>query len=147
MIFLLVDVFRVFGSGGFLAGVFLVSFSWVWSGMVFVYFVLPTPPRSVPGLVWVIGPLICGTGHVPTVVGWVFGVVLDFLRVIFLLVFDIHFSLFHISPSPSSPVAGDMAMVFLDDFFPPLKAGSSFNFFSVLCRLRCLAVQRRGSGF
>ena len=46
-------------SGRFfiLLGMFLVCFSWAGLGMVFAYFVLPTP-CSAPGLVWVIGPLI-----------------------------------------------------------------------------------------
>ena len=44
--------------------------------------------------------------------------VLGISRVIFLLVFDIHFSLFHKSSSPPPPhVAGDMAMAFVDDLF------------------------------
>ena len=33
-------------------------------GVVPAFFVLPTPPRSVPGLVWVIIPLYCVTGLV-----------------------------------------------------------------------------------
>ena len=76
-----------------------------------------------------------------------FSVVLDIFRDIFLLVFDIHFSLFHASPSPSPPVAGDMAMIFVDNFFLPLKARSSFHLFQVFYRLRCLVVQRCGSDF
>ena len=95
---------------------------------------------------WIIGPIICSTGQVSRVVGWVFGVALDISGVIFLLVFDIHCSLFHASSSPP-PVAGDMSMAFLHDFFLPLQVGFSFQFFYVLCRLRCLAVQRSGSRF
>ena len=40
-----------------------------------------------------------------------------------LLVLGIHFSLFHVSSSPPPPVAGGMAMAFVDDFFLPLKEG------------------------
>ena len=75
MVFLLLDVFRVFGSVVFLlqyvgvSGLFV--FSWAWLGMGFAYFVLPTPPRSVSGLTWVIGPFIGGTGRVSRVVVWV----------------------------------------------------------------------------
>ena len=34
-------------------------------------FVLPTSPRSVPGLVWVLRPLYCSKGHVFGVLYWV----------------------------------------------------------------------------
>ena len=128
MVFLLLDVFRVFGSGFFLLGVFLVRFVfWTGLGMVFAYFVL-LPPRSVSALVWVIGLLISSTGCVSRVVAWV-QVALGVFRVIFLLGFSIHFSLFHASssPRPPHPVAGDMAMLFVDDLFLPLKAWSSFH--------------------
>ena len=131
MVFLLLDVFRVFGSGFFLPGVFLPGlfvFSWASLGIVISYFVLPTPPPSVEaGL----GNRAtdCGTGRVSKVVAWVFGVVLGVFRVTFLLVFGIHFSLFQASSSPPSPVAGGTAMAFVDDFFLPLKAQSSFHFF------------------
>ena len=66
---------------------------------------------------------------------------------VFLLVFDIHFSRFRASSSPPPPVAGDMAMAFVDDFFLPLNTRYSFHLFNVLCRLRCYAFQRCGSGF
>ena len=47
MVLLLLRVFRVFGSGFFLLGVFLVRFSLAWLGMVLAYFDLPTLPLSV----------------------------------------------------------------------------------------------------
>ena len=68
-------------------------------------------------------------------------------RFIFVLVFAIHFSLFHASSSPPPPVAGDMAMAFVDYFFLPIKARYLFHFLYVLRGLHCLAVQRCGSGF
>ena len=48
-----------------------------------------------------------------------------------------------------TPLPGDMAVVFLDVFFCPLRTGLlSFPFyFGVPCRLRSLAVQSCGSGF
>ena len=52
----------------------------------------------------------------------------DIFRLIFLLVFCIHFSLFRASSSLPPPVAGDMRVVLLDDFFLPLKARSSVHF-------------------
>ena len=55
----------------------------------------------------------------------VFGV----FRLFNLLVFYIHFSIFHAYSSPPLPVAGDMAMAFVDDFSLPLKARSSFHSF------------------
>ena len=76
MAFLLVDVFRVLGSGLFLLGVFLGRLFVFFLGLVgdgFRVFCPAYPPRSVAGLVWVIGPLICGKGHVSRVVRWVFG--------------------------------------------------------------------------
>ena len=58
--------------------------------------------------------------------------------------FHIHFSLFHAAPSPP-PVAGDMAMVFLDDSFLLLKAGSSFHLFFTHCA-GLVALPFRGVG-
>ena len=46
------------------------------------------------------------------------------------------------------PIAGGMAMAFVDDLFLPLKARPSVLYiFDVPCRLHFLAVQRCGSGF
>ena len=42
-----------------------------WVGDGFRVFYPAYPPRSVSGLLWVIGPLLFGTGHVSGVVGWV----------------------------------------------------------------------------
>ena len=55
-------------------------------GVLFCVFCPTHPPRPVLTLVWVIGPLLCGTGRVSgvTVVGWV-QVVLDVFRVIIIL--------------------------------------------------------------
>ena len=81
-------------------------------GDVFRVFCPVYPLRSVSGLVWVIGLLICGTGHVSRVVGWVFCVVLDFFRVTFFsrfFIFTFHFPCIFLAPPP---VAGDMAMIF-----------------------------------
>ena len=89
----LLDVFRFpsFGLGFLLLGVFLVCllvFLWLdWGG--FCVFCSAYPPRPVSGLVWVIGPLTCGTGRVYRVVVWVY-VVFGVFRFFFLLVFDIH---------------------------------------------------------
>ena len=47
---------------------------------------------------WVIGPLLCGTGHVSGIVGWVW-VVFGVPRVVFLLVLPI---------SPRSGAGGDL---------------------------------------
>ena len=97
MIFLLLDIFRVFGSGFCLLGVFLVCYLFL--GLVgdgFCASCPAYPPRSVSGLVWVIGPLICGTGRV-------FRVGLGVFRFVFPLVFDIDFALFHSSSSPPPP--------------------------------------------
>ena len=113
--------------------------------MAFAYFVLPTPPLGVgAGLgnrathLWFRTRFqSCGLGLGGS---WR-------LPYYFLLVFAIHFSLSHASSSAPPPVAGDMAMAFVGDFFLPLKARSPFYFFYVLCRLRCLAIQRRGNGF
>ena len=58
------------------------------------------PPRSVSGLVWVIGPPICCTEHVCGVVGCVVDVVLDIFHIFFLVVFGIDVSLSHASSSP-----------------------------------------------
>ena len=59
-IFVVVVVFL--GSGGWLfcSVCFWFTFSWAGLGMVVAYFVLPIP-RSVSGLVWVIGPLVRGS--------------------------------------------------------------------------------------
>ena len=47
-----------------------------------------------------------------------------------------------------SPVAGDTAMVFLDDLFLPLKAGSSFHlFFTYFAGLVALPFRGVGVGF
>ena len=103
------------------------------------------PPRSVSGLVWIIGPLICGTGHVSRVGDWVFGVFLHLLcffssRV---FIFTLHFSM-HLPCLPPSRVT--WRWFFIHVFFPPLKATASFH---VLRNLPAsyLAVQRCGSGF
>ena len=65
-------VFRVFESGGFSSrytfGRFL-SFFWAALGMAFCIFRPAELPHSVPGLVWVIGSLVCDTGHVFGVLG------------------------------------------------------------------------------
>ena len=52
--------------------VLLGAFNFLWAGlgMFLAYFVLPTSPRSVSGLVWAIEPLICGAGHVSRVSCW-----------------------------------------------------------------------------
>ena len=103
--FLIVDVFRVFGSGVFwqVRSWFVLFFflGLVRDGLC-IYMLSSNPLRSVSGLVRVIWQLICGTGHVSRVNCcrlWVF-VVLDTFCVIFLLVFDVHFSLSHASSSP-----------------------------------------------
>ena len=67
-------------------------------------------------------------------------------RVIFLLVFDNHFSLFHASSSPL-PVAGDMAMVFLDACFLSLKAGSSLHSYIYFADSIALPFRGLGVGF
>ena len=56
---------------------------------------------------------ICGTGHATRVAGWVFRVVLDVFRVVFLLIFVLYplftFPCIFLAPPP---FAGDMAMIF-----------------------------------
>ena len=109
MVFLLVDVFRVFGSGFFWhvcswAVCLFVFFFLGLIGDVFRVFCSAYPPRSVSGLVRVIGPLIRGTGHVSRVVGWA-SVFLDIFRVIFssrFFRFTFHFSM-HL---PRPPLRG-----------------------------------------
>ena len=114
------------------------------------------PPRSVSGLVWVSGPLHCGTGRVSGVLVWVqvfFGV----FRIIFFLVlpipphsgaggdldkignaywgardrltFFVYCSLFR-RHSRSSPLAGGMAMAFVGDLsLSPMTRPSLLSFF------------------
>ena len=57
--------FSRFGVGIFLIGLFL-TFSAFWGRGFGVFLPVSSfpPPRSVPWLVWVIGPPYCGTGHV-----------------------------------------------------------------------------------
>ena len=45
------------------------------------------------------------------------------------------------------PAVGDMAMVFVDDFFLPLKAGSSFIFFTYFAGFVALPFRGLGVGF
>ena len=65
--FLLFDVIRVIGSrfSSRNAPVLELGWRWVWRTLTCL------PTCSVSGLVYVIGPLICGRGHVCEVVDWV----------------------------------------------------------------------------
>ena len=96
--------------------------------MVFAYFVLPNPPLSVGvGLdnrathLWPRtrfqsrGLGLGGSWRLPCYFSSRFWCSLFAFPCIFLA---------------SPPVAGSMAMAFVDDLFLPLKAGSSFNFFT-----------------
>ena len=94
MAFLLVDVFRVFGSDFFLAGVFSSCFCF-FLGLIgdgFRVFCPAYPPRSVSGLVWVISRathLWHRTRFQSCRLSFRFPVVLDIFRVIFLFVFPL----------------------------------------------------------
>ena len=140
--------FSEFSGRGFSAwsvsGLFFVG----WIGGGFCVLCPAYPPRSVSGLVWVIGPLICGTGPVSGVVDWV-QMVLVVFGVIFLLVFGVHFSLFRRHFLTLPPLRAAWRWPSLTVSSSPLLVGYSFLsfFFDVPCRLRYLAVQRCRSGF
>ena len=65
------DVFQAFGSGCFVSACLWLFVFWGlglgWDGSH--VFRPPEPPRSVPGLVWKNGPLLCGTGRIFRVFG------------------------------------------------------------------------------
>ena len=62
--------FWVMGVGGFSCRCVFDAFSVLGSGFgVFLLVSSCPPPRSVPGLVWVIRPLYCGTKHAFEVFG------------------------------------------------------------------------------
>ena len=121
-----------------------VCLSWAALEMIFAYFVLPAPSLSVGAgqgnqatHLWHRTRFqSCGLG-----LGGSWRLPCDFSSRVWysLLAFPCIFLVF-------PPVAGGWAMALVDDLFLPLKARFPFHFFYVLCRLRCLAVQRCGSG-
>ena len=128
--FLLLGVFRVFGSGFFLSGVFLVclfSLSLVWDG--FCVFCPAYPPAQCRG--WSVGNRATHLWHRTRFQSYRLGfrwfLTCPALFFFSFLIFTFHFSM-HL-PRLLPPVAGDMAMAFIDDFFLPLQARSSFHFF------------------
>ena len=139
-------------SGRFflLAGVFLgclfECFSWAWLGMFFAYSVLPTPPLSVgAGLGNRATHLWHRTRFPSSRLGFrclLTSSVIFFFSSFFM--FPFHFPCIFLAPPPSRVT---WRWFFVDDFFLPLEATLPFILFYVLCRLRCLAVQRCGSGF
>ena len=104
---------------------FFLFFSWAWSGTGFGHFLFPTPRPQCRGC---LGSRATHSWHIARFqscrLG--FGVVLDIFRVVFVLVSRLTCRFSMQLPRPS-PVAGDMEMVFVDDFLLPLKAGSSFH--------------------
>ena len=152
-----------------LVGVFLVLFSWAGLGMVFAYFVLPTPPAQCRGWSGKSAHSFVAHSHFSGVAGWVQEVLGVFLVVLLLVLptpiweqlgcdqgninntywatrpsrlLCYHF-FFPKTQTLSRPthVAGDMAMAFVEDSFLPLKTKGYVSSF-----LADLPVQRCGSG-
>ena len=79
---------------------------------------------------------------------WTGLVVLGVFRVIFLLVFGIHFSLFHASFSPSPPLRVAWRWLSLTNYSFPLRVGLPFIGFTYFAGVVALSfVHRCGSGF
>ena len=72
VVFYSLTFFRVFGSGLFLLGMLMICLFLGRVGDVFVWRSCPAAPapRSVSGLVWIIGSLHCGTGQASGVLVW-----------------------------------------------------------------------------
>ena len=141
-------------------------------GDVFCVFSSCRLPRSVSGLVWALGPLIYGTGHVSGVLVLVYVVLGMFVLFSFSscrppparelgmiwiklttntgeldrLAFCANLSLFRryfLAPPPLQVVRRWLSLTI---YFCPLRIGLPFSFFfCVPCRLHNLAVQRFGS--
>ena len=114
--------------------------------MFFAFCFLPTIPRSVSGLVWVIGPLIGGTGRVSRVVVWVW-VVFGVLRFIFLLVFDIHFCFSMHLPRLSLPLRVPWRWLSLAISSCPLRLRLPFIFLTYVAGFAAFPFRGVGVGF
>ena len=149
VVFLLVDVFRVFGSGFYwqVCCWVLCFFFLSWVGDSFRVFLscLPHPLSVGAGLGNRATHLWLRTRFPSCRLG--FRCFLTSSVLFSFLFFYIHFSLFPASssPPPRRGWHGDDFSLTISSC--PLRLRLPFIFFYVLCRLRCLAVQRCGSGF